>query len=93
MGKVKLLLDVIEDIRSLADSLEAVADAMTHSDPPAAEPEAPKAAPTPVNEDPAPATKAPLQCFCLENPRDGRAWWAAFYGVAQSRTRLKQLSA
>ena len=58
MGKVKLLLDVIEDIRSLADSLEAVADAMTHSDPPAAEPEVPKAAPTPVNEDPAPTTKA-----------------------------------
>ena len=34
----------------------------------------------------------PLQCSCLENPRDGRAWWAAIYGVAQSRTRLKQLS-
>ena len=34
----------------------------------------------------------PLQCSCLENPRDGRAWWAAVYGVAQSRTRLKQLS-
>ena len=34
----------------------------------------------------------PLQCSCLENPRDGGAWWAAFYGVAQSRTRLKQLS-
>ena len=33
-----------------------------------------------------------LQCSCLENPRDGRAWWAAFYGVAQSRTRLKQLN-
>ena len=33
----------------------------------------------------------PLQC-CLENPRDGRAWWAAVYGVAQSRTRLKRLS-
>ena len=31
----------------------------------------------------------PLQCFCLENPRDGGAWWAAVYGVAQSRTRLK----
>ena len=58
MGKVKLLLDVIEDIRSLADSLEAVTEAMTHSDPPVAEPEAPKAAPTPVNEDPAPVTKA-----------------------------------
>ena len=28
----------------------------------------------------------PLQCFCLENPRDGGAWWAAIYGVAQSRT-------
>ena len=34
----------------------------------------------------------PLQCSCLENPRDRRAWWAAVYGVAQSRTRLKQLS-
>ena len=34
----------------------------------------------------------PLQCFCLGNPRDGGAWWAAVYGVAQSRTRLKQLS-
>ena len=33
-----------------------------------------------------------LQCSCLENPRDGGAWWAAVYGVAQSRTRLKQLS-
>ena len=31
----------------------------------------------------------PLQCSCLENPRDGRAWWAAIYGVAQSQTRLK----
>ena len=34
----------------------------------------------------------PLQCSCLENPRDGRAWWAAIYGVAQSRTQLKWLS-
>ena len=34
----------------------------------------------------------PLQCSCLENPRDGRAWWAAVYGVIQSRTRLKRLS-
>ena len=34
----------------------------------------------------------PLQCSCLENPRDGRAWWAAIYGVTQSRTRLKWLS-
>ena len=31
----------------------------------------------------------PLQCSCLENPRDGGAWWATIYGVAQSRTRLK----
>ena len=31
----------------------------------------------------------PLQCSCLENLRDGEAWWAAIYGVAQSRTRLK----
>ena len=31
----------------------------------------------------------PLQCSCLENPRDGEAWWAAVYGVAQSRTQLK----
>ena len=29
---------------------------------------------------------------CLENPRDGRAWWDALYGVSQSRTRLKRLS-
>ena len=34
----------------------------------------------------------PLQCSCLENPRDGGAWWAAVYGVAPSRTRLKRLS-
>ena len=34
----------------------------------------------------------PLQCSCLENPRDGGAWWAAVYGVAQSRTRLKWLN-
>ena len=34
----------------------------------------------------------PLQCSCLENPRDGGAWWAAVYGVAQSQTRLKRLS-
>ena len=31
----------------------------------------------------------PLQCSCLESPMDGGAWWAAIYGVAQSRTRLK----
>ena len=34
----------------------------------------------------------PLQCSCLENPRDCGAWWAAVYGVSQSRTRLKRLS-
>ena len=34
----------------------------------------------------------PLQCSCLENPRDRGAWWAAVYGVGQSRTRLKKLS-
>ena len=34
----------------------------------------------------------PLQCSCLENPRDGGAWWAAVYGVAQCWTRLKRLS-
>ena len=31
----------------------------------------------------------PLQCSCLEDPRDSGAWWAAVYGVSQSRTRLK----
>ena len=31
----------------------------------------------------------PLQCFCLENPSDGGAWWAAVYGVTQSQTLLK----
>ena len=35
---------------------------------------------------------SPLQYSCLENPRDEGAWWAAVYGVAQSRTRLKRLS-
>ena len=34
----------------------------------------------------------PLQCSCLESPTDGRAWWAAVYGVTHSRTRLKRLS-
>ena len=34
----------------------------------------------------------PLQRSCLENPRDGGAWWAAVYGVAQSQIRLKRLS-
>ena len=34
----------------------------------------------------------PLQCSCLENPRDGGASWADVYGVAQSQTRLKRLS-
>ena len=34
----------------------------------------------------------PLQCSCLKNPRDGGAWWAAVHGVAQSQTRLMQLS-
>ena len=34
----------------------------------------------------------PLQCSCLENPRDRGAWWAAVHGVAQGRTRLKRLS-
>ena len=34
----------------------------------------------------------PLQCSCLENLRDGGAWWAAIYGVAQSQTQLKRLT-
>ena len=34
----------------------------------------------------------PLQCSCLQNPRDGGAWWAAVYGVTQSQTRLPRLS-
>ena len=34
----------------------------------------------------------PVQCSCLENPRDGGAWWAAVYGVVQSQIRLKRLS-
>ena len=34
----------------------------------------------------------PLRCSCLENLRDGEAWWAAVYGVTQSRTRLQCLS-
>ena len=35
---------------------------------------------------------SPLQCSCLENPRDGGGWWAAVYGVTESRTQLKRLS-
>ena len=35
---------------------------------------------------------SPLHCSCLENPRDGGAWWAAIYGVVQSQTQLKRLS-
>ena len=34
----------------------------------------------------------PLQCSCLENPRDGGAWWAAVYGIARGWTQLKRLS-
>ena len=34
----------------------------------------------------------PLQCSCLENPRDGGAWWAAVYGVTQSQIQLNRLS-
>ena len=34
----------------------------------------------------------PLQCSCLENPRDRRAWWAAIYGVAQNWTQVKRLT-
>ena len=41
---------------------------------------------------PAVGNGKPLQCSCLENHRDSGAWWAAFYGVEQSRTRLKRLS-
>ena len=36
--------------------------------------------------------RTPLQYSCLENPMDGRAWWAAVHGVAEGRTRLKRLS-
>ena len=36
---------------------------------------------------------ATYQCSCLENPRDGGAWWAAIYGFAQSQTQLKRLAA
>ena len=34
----------------------------------------------------------PLQCSCLENPRDGGTWWSSVYGVTQSPTRRKRLS-
>ena len=34
----------------------------------------------------------PLQCSCLEHPKNGGAWWAAVYGVTQSQTQLKRLS-
>ena len=35
---------------------------------------------------------SPLQCSCLENPRDGGAWWAALHGVAKDRTRLSNFT-
>lgn len=57
MAKVKLLLDVIEDIRSLADSLEAVADAMESPDFPISEPEQPEFTASPVKKEGAPTTK------------------------------------
>ena len=43
-------------------------------------------------QNPGEGNGTPLQYSCLENPRDRGAWWAAVYGVAQSRTRLKRLS-
>jgi len=57
MAKVKLLLDVIEDIRSLADSLEAVADAMESPDSPISEPEQPESTASPVKKEGAPTAK------------------------------------
>ena len=45
-----------------------------------------------LGRSPGEANGYPLQYSCLENPIDGGAWWAAVYGVAQSRTQLKQLS-
>ena len=42
-----------------------------------------------VAEDGGEGNGTPLQYSCLENPRDGGPWWAAVYGVTQSRTRLK----
>jgi len=47
--------------------------------------------PRPSNFPPIRVYGNPLHCSCLENPRDGGAWWAAIYGVVQSRTRLKRL--
>ena len=43
-------------------------------------------------EDPLEKEMAPYQYSCLENPRDGGAWWAAIHGVAKSQIRLKRLS-
>ena len=49
--------------------------------------------PTPgLERSPGEGNGNPLQCSCLENTRDGGAWWAAVYGVAQSQTRLKRFS-
>ena len=46
-----------------------------------------------LSEDPVWVACAPFTAgLCLENPRDGGAWWAAVYGVTQSLTRLKRLS-
>lgn len=63
MGKVKLLLDVVEDLRSLADSLDAVVEAMTSSEPSAKEPEKAVAIPStsPSPEDSAVPQKKPMR--------------------------------
>ena len=46
-----------------------------------------------LGESPGRGNGNPLQCSCLENPRDGGAWWAAVSGVAQSQTRLNIVGA
>ena len=46
----------------------------------------------PLEKEMATYSSNPLQYSCLENPRDGGAWWAAVYGITQSWTRLKRLS-
>ena len=70
LGKVKLLLDVIEDIRSLADSLQAVADAMLQNDPPA-ETQPPKEE-TPAAPTEKPITLEQVRAVLAEKSHDGK---------------------
>ena len=90
LGKVKLLLDVIEDLRSLADSLGAVADAMAQSDPPAREPEQVIPAPDTTSSE---ANALPQKKVTLETVRAVLAEKSRKGFTAQVRAMLQKYGA